>query len=146
MRGITVSSAIGTIPEHIINQRILNQITISQAQGGGQPNKSTCEQVFIVRSLLRYAKENQLDLFITFFDVMKAYDRADMEQMMEIIWNEGVKGKIWRIGLKMNKNLTAKIKTRYGLTQPIKRKAGGKQEGKMMMTSLLKPWTRCLNT
>ena len=138
MRGITVSSAIGTIPEHIINERILKQISFSQAQGGGQPGKSTCDHVFIVRGLLKYGKSRKKNLFITFFDVSKAYDHADVTDMMQAIWEDGVRGKLWRIALKLNQNLTSKINTRYGLTRKIERKAGGKQGGKTTTTLFAK--------
>ena len=51
-----------------------------------------------------------------------------------ILWNQGVKGKIWRLTKLLNENLTARIKTKYGLTRQIKRELGGKQGGRLMTT------------
>ena len=69
-------------------------------------------------------------MYITYYDVAKAYDKADVDDMLVIAWEHGLKGKLWRLMKNLNTNLTAKIKTRHGLTREIKRKAGGKQGGK----------------
>ena len=50
--------------------------------------------------------------------------------MLVIIWEKGLKGKLWRLLRNLNTNLTARIKTRHGLTQEIPRIAGGMQGGK----------------
>ena len=79
---------------------------------------------------MTHAIQNQKNMFVTFYDVSKAYDRADVEDMLVTVWERGLKGKLWRLMKCLNMNLTAKIKTRHGLTEEILRKAGGKQGGK----------------
>ena len=69
-------------------------------------------------------------MYVTFYDVAKAYDRADVEDMLVTAWEHGVKGKLWRLMKSLNTNLTARIKLRHGMTREIERKAGGKQGGK----------------
>ena len=69
-------------------------------------------------------------MYVTFYDVAKAYDRADVEDMLVTAWEHGVKGKLWRLMKSLNTNLTARIKLRHGMTRKIERKAGGKQGGK----------------
>ena len=68
------------------------------------------------------------------YDVQKAYDRADMEDMMNIAWTDGVKGKLWRLMRVTNTELKAKIKTKHGNTRTIERESGGKQGGKIIVT------------
>ena len=70
-------------------------------------------------------------LIITFFDIKKAYDRADMDDMLYIVNQEGFNGKAWKLTKSLNENLTAKVKTKTGLTEEIKREKGGKQGGKL---------------
>ena len=77
-----------------------------------------------------YALKNKQKIYVTFYDVSKAYDRADVEDMLVTAWECGLKGKLWRLMVALNTNLTAKIKTRHGLTEEIRRIAGGKQGGK----------------
>ena len=69
-------------------------------------------------------------MYVTFYDVTKAYDRADVEDMLVTAWEKGLRGKLWRLMKNLNTNLTARIKTNDGLTRRIKRIAGGKQGGK----------------
>ena len=79
---------------------------------------------------MAHAIRNGTDLYITYYDVAKAYDRADVEDMLVEAWEHGLKGKVWRLMKILNTNLTARIKTKHGLTREIRREAGGKQGGK----------------
>ena len=60
----------------------------------------------------------------------KAYDRADMD---DIINEGGFSGKIWKLTKALNENLTARVKTKAGLMQEIRREKGGKQGAKLMV-------------
>ena len=133
-RGITISSAIGTIPEEIINKRLLQIVPFSQFQAGGCKGCSPCDHVFIIRGIISYALKMKQRLFLTFYDVQKAYDRADIADMFHTLWQSGAKGKIWRLARALNVDLTAKVKTKYGLTRKIVRGGGGKQGGQIIVT------------
>jgi hypothetical protein len=137
-RGITVSSTIGMIIEDIIDDRIREKIVYTESQGGGQKGCSTCDHVFNLRSLISLAMKKKQKLFLTFFDVKKACDHADMNDMLSIIWKKGVKGKVWRLVRELNENLTARVKTKHGLTRKINREMGGKQGGRLMPTIFAK--------
>ena len=80
-RGITVSSAVGTIPEVIMNDRFVKHLHFIQAQAGGRKNCSTSDHVFLVRAITEYALKAKKKIFITFFDVAKAFDHADVDDM-----------------------------------------------------------------
>ena len=73
-RGITVSSSIGTIAEEILTNRLLEKIHFSQAQAGGKKGGSTTDQVFILKALIAKALKTGEELFVTYFDIKKAYD------------------------------------------------------------------------
>ena len=129
-RGITVSSTISMICEELINNRMTQLVPLTQAQGGGKKGSSTRDHIFILKGAIAMALKHKRDLFITFYDVSKAYDRSDVCDMLTAIWDHGMKGKCWRLLKELNTNLTAQIKTRHGLTEEIQRLAGGKQGGK----------------
>ena len=129
-RGITVSSSISMICEEIINKRMVKLIPLTQAQGGGKKGASTRDHVFLLRAAMTHAMRHKKKMYVTFFDVTKAYDRADVEDMLVTMWEKGLNGKLWRLMKAVNTNLTARIKTRHGLTREIQRIAGGKQGGK----------------
>ena len=126
-RGITVSSSIGGIIEEIIDRRMQKIVKFTQGQAGGIKGASTCDHLFLLRGMMACAIARKENLFITFYDVAKAYDRADVNNMMHIIWKAGVRGKLWRILLNLSTNLRATIKTRYGPSREIIRENGGRQ-------------------
>ena len=129
-RGITVSSTISMVCEQVINDRMMQLIPLTQAQGGGKKGTSTRDHVFLLRGAITHALKNKSNMYITFYDVTKAYDRADVEDMLVTAWEKGMRGKIWRLMKNLNTNLTARVKTNDGLTRKINRTAGGKQGGK----------------
>ena len=130
-RGITTSSAIGTILDSIIDQRIASTVPFTQAQGGGKKGASTYDHLFILRAITDIAKKQKRPLFVTFYDVSKAYDNVDNRDMLKIMWDKGLKGKAWRILQKLNSDLKAKINTRYGPTRIIDMEIGGKQGSRL---------------
>ena len=75
---------------------------------------------------------------ITFYDVVKAYDRADMDDMLVTMNASGVKGKIWRLMRSINEGLKAKVNTKAGLSREIVRETGGKQGGKLIVSLFAK--------
>ena len=129
-RGITVSSSVSMIIEQIINERMIKLIPMTQAQGGGKKGSSTRDHVFLIRGATTYAIKSRKNLIVTFYDVAKAYDRADVDDMLVTMWEHGMKGKLWRLMKSINTNLTANIRIRNGFTRKINRIAGGKQGGK----------------
>ena len=130
-RGITTSSSIGTILDSIIDRRIEALVPFSQAQGGGQKGYSTCDHLFILRAIIDLSIKKKSPTFITFWDVSKAYDHVDNEDLMVTMWENGLRGKTWRILTELNSNLTAEIKTRYGPTREIDMEIGGKQGSRL---------------
>lgn len=131
-RGITVSSAIGNIIEEIIDTRMEKLLKFSPGQAGGIKSAATADHLFLLRGLMATAIEQKTNLFVTFFDVTKAYDRADVKNMLHTIWNAGVKGKMWRLLKGLSTNLTAVVKTKFGPSREIERYNGGKQGSRIM--------------
>ena len=129
-RGITVSSTIAMVCEELINNRMLRIVPLTQAQGGGKKGSATRDHLFILRGAMAYALKYKKELFVTFYDVTKAYDRASVEDMLVELWDHGLKGKLWRLLKALNTNLTCQVKTKHGLTNEIERLVGGKQGGK----------------
>ena len=130
-RGITTSSAIGTIFDALIDNRIESTVPFTQAQGGGKRGASTCDHLFLMRATIDIAIKQKRSTFVTFFDVSKAYDNVNNEDMLTIMWDKGLRGKSWRILKNLNQNLKATMKTRFGPTRQIEMEIGGKQGSRL---------------
>ena len=130
-RGITTSSSIGTILDAALDTRIEHVVPFTQAQGGGKKGSSTCDHLFIIRAMIEMSIKEKRPTFLTFYDVSKAYDHVDNNDMLTIIWEKGLRGKAWRILKNLNKELTATAKTQHGLTREICMEIGGKQGSRL---------------
>ena len=126
-RGITVSSAFGKILEELIDKRMEHIVSFTQGQAGGKKGASTADHLFLIRGISTIAIKSKQNVFLTFFDVAKAYDNADVENMLNVMWKAGVQGKLWRLLKTISTNLSATVKTRYGQTRQIERANGGLQ-------------------
>ena len=118
-RGITLSSNLGKTFERLINNRIIEQITITEAQAGGQKGNSTTDHLLILKDTIQHIRNQRKPAYIIFLDVTKAYDKAWIDALLYVANKNGVKSKIWNVIKKLNENLTADIKTKYGLTRTI---------------------------
>ena len=90
-RGITVSSAVGNIMEEVIDLRMEKIIKFSQGQAGGIKGAATADHLFLLRGIMTTAQNSKSNLFLTFYDVSKAYDNADGQYAschMEV-WSQG---------------------------------------------------------
>ena len=107
-------------------------LKFSPGQAGGIKSAATADHLFLLRGLMATAIEQKTNLFVTFFDVTKAYDRADVKNMLHTIWNAGIKGKMWRLLKGLSTNLTAVVKTKFGPSREIERYNGGKQGSRII--------------
>ena len=124
-RGITTSSTIGTIIETMIDNRIAHLVPYTQAQGGGKKGASCADHLFILRAIIDISIKEKRSTFITFYDVSKAYDNVDNNDLLVTMWEKGLRGKSWRILKKLNTDLKASIKTRFGPTRDVEMEIGG---------------------
>ena len=128
-RGITLASNFGKVFERIINNRILPNINMSEAQAGGQKGKSTTDHLLILKNNINKIKQEKKTAYIAFLDVTKAYDKAWLDAIMYVMNKEGTPLNMWKIIKDLNTKLTARLKTKYGLTRRINIKDSIRQGG-----------------
>ncbi len=93
---------------------------MSDAQAGGKKGRATADHLTVLKELINIIKNNKNPSYIVFLDVTKAYDKAWLNGIMQVMHKQGIKGQLWKLIKKMNENLRAKIKTKYGYTREIK--------------------------
>ena len=118
-RGITLSSNLRKIFERILNNRIKSVLQYTEMQAGGRENFGSCDQIFILNTLINQAVFDKKKLYIAFLDISKAYEKTWGNAAFYSLWKNGVKGKIWRLMKLLNQENSARIKTKFGLTDPV---------------------------
>ena len=138
-RGITLSSNVEKLFERVLNNRLVKILEFSEGQAGGRKQRSTVDQLFILKSLINEAKINKKRLYITFIDVEKAYDKTWKELIMYILWEKNVTGKLWRIIKKLNEDLTSQCKsTNFGISEKFIITSSLRQGGVLSVTEFAK--------
>ena len=129
-RGITViTSNVGKIFERMINNRAWEEATMTEEQGGGSKGKATTDHILTLKELININKQNKSNqTYIIFLNITKAYDKAWLEGIMYVMYKQGIRDQTWKIIKDLNTNITAKIKTKDGLTRPIIIKDSIRQE------------------
>ena len=121
----------GNIMEELIDNRILKTIKYTPAQGGGLKGCSTFDHIFILRSIIAISIKQKRKTFLTFYDVSKAFETVDNEDMLAIMWEKGLRGKVWRLLRNLTSDLKASVRTRHGTTREIGMEVGGRQGSKL---------------
>ena len=67
-----------------------------------------------MRAIINFSIKQKRRTYITFYDVKKAFDHVDVDDMLVTMWEKGLRGKIWRILKNLNQNLKTSI------TRPIR--------------------------
>ena len=117
-RGIFLGNMVIKFYEKLIILRAVTKIEngMSCYQAGGRKNYSTSEPVLVLRSIIEKYKYFNEELIIEFLDLRKAFDKMILRNVMQNLWNIGVRGKIWRNIYNINKKATIQIKTTIGQT------------------------------
>jgi hypothetical protein len=98
-RGITLLSVVGKVYNRVLGDRLISFAEretggIVEEQGGFRPDRGTEDQLFVLTEVLRSRTERTT--FTAFIDVKKAYDTVWRTGLWKRLWDEGVRGKMWR--------------------------------------------------
>ena len=117
-RGIFLNSNILKLLEKMILNRGIATLenSMSPYQAGGRAGFSPGEQVFILRSILEKSNYFKQTIYIQFIDLKKAFDKMVVKNIMQNLWESGLRGKIWRIIYKINEKAKIRIKINSNTT------------------------------
>ena len=128
-RGITLASNIGKTFERLVNNRIKDEVNISDAQAGGMKGRATVDHILILKELINICKKRKTEAILVYLDVTKAYDKAWLDAIMYVLNKQGVDNKLWLLVKKLNSNLKTTVMTKYGPTRKISIKDSIRQGG-----------------
>ena len=78
--------------------------------------KHRLEQDHEIYDIYDNRKHEGKETYVAFIDIEKAYDKVWSNSIFYLLWDQGIKGNLWRIMYKLNQNLKTTIATKFGQT------------------------------
>ena len=70
----------------------------------------------MIKSIIQQRKYEGKETYVAFIDIEKAYDKVWSNAIFYLLWDQRIKGNLWRIMYKLNQNLKTTIATKFGQT------------------------------
>ena len=129
--GITVTSILLKVVEHIMNKRhnlILGE-SQSRLQKGFTAGSSSIDAALILSECIAEAKNTHRPLVVATHDAQKAFDVVDHTILLRKLFHDGIKGDNWLLLNDMYTDLTSRVKWEANLSNPIIIRQGVRQGG-----------------
>ena len=110
--------------EKILERKLRNLITVNNMQFGFSPGKGTTDAVFIILQLQEKHLEVHKDLFRTFVDLEKAYDRLPRDLVYLCLRRRGVPEKLVRLVEATYRGASTVVRITHGRTDEFPIKVG----------------------
>ena len=82
-----------------------------------KPKHRPSEHLYVVKCVLSSLQEEKKCLIATSFDLKKFFDFEEIKDVMDSLYSNNVKHKLYRLVYNMNKNVNIKVKTPFGITE-----------------------------
>lgn len=116
-RGIKLLEHPMKIFERILDQKLRKIVTINDMQFGFRQGRGTIDAVFIVTQLQEKYMEKKKDLYFTFVDLEKAYDRVPRDLVYWCLRKKQVPEKLVRLVMATYQHSKTVVRTCYGQTE-----------------------------
>lgn len=123
-RGIKLLEHGMKVMEKILERRLRTLIDIDNMQFGFSPGKGTTDAVFIIKQLQEKHLEVNKDLFFTFVDLEKAYDRIPRDLVYWCLRKRMVPEELVRLVQVTYHGARTVVRTKYGKTDEFTIKVG----------------------
>ena len=110
--------------EKILERRLRNLIKVNNMQFRFSPGKGTTDEVFIIQQLQEKHPEVHTDLFLTFVDLEKEYDRVPRDLVYWCLRRRGVPEKLVSLVEATYHGTSTVVRTTHGRTDEFPIKVG----------------------
>jgi hypothetical protein len=129
-RGITLLSIVAKVYCSVLTDRLMlfaerEEAGIVEEQGGFRPRRGTDNQLFVLTETIRIRTGKVT--YAGFIDVKKAYDTVWRAGLWKRLWEEGVRGKMWRVVKGMYQTVESAVLVGDESTEWFKLEAGVRQ-------------------
>lgn len=128
-RGISLLAVAGKILSNIVLFRLAGTVeeVLPESQCGFRSERGTADMIFAVRQLQEKCEEQQMDLYMVFIDLTKAYDTVNRELLWKLLAKYGVPDRLIQIVRSMHDGMKAKLNLEVGVSDDIEVNNGLKQ-------------------
>ena len=105
--------------EHIVVSKAKQKIIsgCSKYQIGAIPKHQSQEHLFTLKSIMGWYEKLKTPLILQLYDISKFFDRENLQDGMNTLYNCDIKGKLYRLIYELNKKTVLKVKTGVGLSE-----------------------------
>ncbi|CAF4160208.1 unnamed protein product [Rotaria sordida] len=130
-RGISLLVAASKVFSRIILNRVQHLIDnqLLEQQAGFRKNRSTIDQIFILKMIMERSQEYNKPLHMCFIDIQKAYDSANRDLLWQICRYYGTGDKLIRMFKLLYKNTKAKVRINSEMSDEFSIETGVMQGG-----------------
>ena len=128
-RGIALSSILSKLLDKVIIQSHKVHLGSSDLQFGYKEKSSTSQCTFVVEEIIHYYRSNESNVFATFLDASKAFDRVRFDKLFELLIDKGVCSVVARLLAFMYCNQECRVKWCYEVSHNFRVCNGVKQGG-----------------
>ena len=89
----------------------------SKFQIGGIPGHRPQEHLFTAKSIISLYNLLNIPLFLQLYDLSKYFDKEILRGAMDVLYDAGIRGKLYRLWFLMNKDSQIRVKTSFGMTE-----------------------------
>ena len=130
-RGISLLSIAGKILARVLLNRLNEHLERSgllpESQCGFRKNRGTTDMIFTARQLQEKCQEQNVDLYMTFVDLTKAFDTVNREGLWKIMAKFGCHAKFIAMVRQFHDGMLARVQTDGEFSDPFPVTNGGKQ-------------------
>ena len=129
-RGISLLCIAGKILARILLNRLVENISegnLPETQCGFRPNRSTVDMIFSVRQVQEKCREQNMDLYMVFVDLTKAFDTVNREALWVILSKFGCPHKFVNLIRQFHDNMTGQVLSGGEVSEPFNISNGVKQ-------------------
>ena len=128
-RPVTLSSLVSQLFEHAISIKISHLLWTDELQFGFKPKHSTAHALFVLNETVNYFTTHGSNVFVTFLDCSKAFDKVPHDGLFLKLIERGVPLCFINILIYWLSNLTSQCRWRESLSKAYAVSSGVKQGG-----------------
>ena len=120
-RGISLLSIAGKVLARVLLNRLNEHLEqfLPESQCGFRKDRGTIDMIFTARQLQEKCQEQNMDLYMTFVDLTKAFDTVGREGLLKIMAKFGCPAKFIAMVRQLHDGMLARVQNDGGFSDPF---------------------------